>query len=432
MLRSGYFPAVWKKAQITPVNKVRSPKLYKDMRPIALTFHLAKISEKIIAHHIKQELPHLDNQYAYTRGLSTTDALVRFSTDITSNLDNKDTISVRSLLVDFSKAFDRMRPDLAVSKLLSLNIDRQLVKICMSFLSDRKQQVKVQDSISQLRSSKIGVPQGTILGPLLWNVFVSDLSPLIKHIKYADDTTLYHTVSKDNSTISESTARHVKVTLHNDPLQNAASYTAEWCSENMMILNACKSHTISFSLKKCVETESIIINNLPILDLNEVKLLGVTYDSHMKFTAHVDNVISKSKPAFHAIVRLRKAGISAQNLALFYKARIVSILTYSAPSWYPYITNNDKQKLEQYQRLCLKVILPHIENYDEQLGKLGLSEINTELDMSCLRYVEKVKSPNHPLNHYLPEAPNHLHHKSRATIKRRTALMDKNLFIKYK
>ena len=221
-------------------------------------------------------------------------------------------------------------------------------------------------------------------------------------------------------------------TLHNDPLQNAASYTAEWCSENMMILNACKSHTISFSLKKCVETESIIINNLPILDLNEVKLLGVTYDSHMKFTAHVDNVISKSKPAFHAIVRLRKAGISAQNQALFYKAWIVSILTYSAPSWYPYITNNDKQKLEQYQRLCLKVILPQIENYDEQLGKLGLSEINTELDMSCLRYVEKVKSLSHPLNHYLPEAPKHLHHKSRATIKRRTAPMDKNLCIKYK
>ena len=57
MLRSGYFQAMWKKAQITPVNKVRSPKLYKDMRPIALTFHLAKISENIIAHHIKQELP---------------------------------------------------------------------------------------------------------------------------------------------------------------------------------------------------------------------------------------------------------------------------------------------------------------------------------------------------------------------------------------
>ena len=130
--------------------------------------------------------------------------------------------------------------------------------------------------IKNSKSSKIGVPQGTILGPLLWNVFVSDLSPIIKHIKYADDTTLYHTVSKDNSTISESSARHVKVTLHNDPLQNAASYTAEWCSENLMILNACKSHTISFSLKKCVETESIIIHNLPILDLNEVKLLGVT------------------------------------------------------------------------------------------------------------------------------------------------------------
>ena len=84
----------------------------------------------------------MKNQYAYTEELSTTDALVKFSSDISAGLDKTDTVTLQALLLEFSKAFDRMRPGIAVSKLLSLNVSPSLVKVTMSFLTNRQQQVK--------------------------------------------------------------------------------------------------------------------------------------------------------------------------------------------------------------------------------------------------------------------------------------------------
>ena len=374
----------------------------------------------------------MKNQYAYTEELSTTDALVKFSSDTSAGLDKTDTVTLQALLLDFSKAFDRMRPDIAVSKLLSLNVSPSLVKVTMSFLTNRQQQVKSQGKLSKLKPSRIGVPQGTILGPLLWNVFVNDLEPNTNHIKYADDTTLYNTVRLGDVEISDSTAHRATISFTQNPLQEAASYAAAWCDSNEMLLNTTKSMCISFTLQKHLTVEPITINGCEIEQKEEVKLLGVTFDSHMRFSTHVDNIIRRTKPAFHAIIRLKKAGLTPTNLVLFYKSRIVSILTYCSPSWYPYISGNDKTKLERYERLCLRIILPNIDSYDEQLGLLNLSPINAQLDASCTRYIEKIRnSHDHPLHHYIPVAPNHLHHANRYRPRNRTALMDKNVFVKY-
>ena len=137
--------------------------------------------------------------------------------------------------------------------------------------------------------------------------------------------------------------------------------------------------------------EPIIINGCLIEQKEEVKLLGVTFDSHMGFSAHVENINRRTKPAFRALIRLKKAGITPINLVLFYKSRIVSILADCLPSWYPYISGNDKTKLERVERLCLRIILPNIDSYEEQLGLLNLSPINAQLDASCTRYIEEIK-----------------------------------------
>ena len=103
---------------------------------------------------------------------------------------------------------------------------------------------------------------------------------------------------------------------------------------------------ISFTLQNHPTVEPIDINGCEIEQKEEVKLLGVTFDSHMKFSAHVNNIIRRTKLAFHAIIRLKRSGLTPANLVLFYKSRIVSILTSCSPSWYPYISGNDKTKLE--------------------------------------------------------------------------------------
>ena len=118
------------------------------MRPISLLFHLGKIAEKVFFEIISTELPLLPSQYAYTKHLSTTDALVKVTTDIVNQLDNKDTIAVQALMLDFSKAFDRMRPDIVINRLLDLNINPRLIKIIQSFLSERTQCIKYQSFTS--------------------------------------------------------------------------------------------------------------------------------------------------------------------------------------------------------------------------------------------------------------------------------------------
>ena len=96
VLTTGEFPHLWKKAEISPLNKVRSPKTFKDLRPISLLFHLGKITEKIITKQIRSQLPVLTDQYAYTKDLGTADVLVKFSSDISMNLDNSDNLAIQA------------------------------------------------------------------------------------------------------------------------------------------------------------------------------------------------------------------------------------------------------------------------------------------------------------------------------------------------
>ena len=109
---------------------------------------------------IQRDLPALQNQFAYTKSIGTTDALVKFSADIATNLDDANTVAVQALLLDFSKAFDRMRPDLALEKLLSFNLNPTLVRAVHSFFDNRKQRVKYQKRLSVYDRCQIGVPQG--------------------------------------------------------------------------------------------------------------------------------------------------------------------------------------------------------------------------------------------------------------------------------
>ena len=265
-----------------------------------------------------------------------------------------------------------------------------------------------------------------------WNIFVHDLVPAIGHIKYADDTTIYNIVDKQGVNISESTARKATISFTENPLQHAAQYASDWCIDNSMILNTAKSNTITFSLQKEISSPAIEIHGATISHHNTVKLLGVLYDSHLKFSDHVDWTIEKTRSAVHAITKLKKAGVRAPSLTLFYKARILSILTYAAPSWFPFIGKNDREKLENHQKMCLRLILPYSEHYEDRLHDLNVSELTVYMDLICLRYVEKVRQhQSHPLSEHIPKPTTGKYHRQLARPKHRTALLGRSLFYKY-
>ena len=433
IISSGSYPTLWKKAEVSPLPKVKHPSLFKDMRPISLLFHLGKITERLIAQHLRSELPVMENQYAYTPSLGTTDALVKFTTDIIDSLDSKECLGVRALMLDFSKAFDRMKPDIAIDKLVKLGINPTVIHLIRSFLSGRAQCVRYRGYMSPYQQCHIGVPQGTILGPLLWNVYINDLTPhSAKYIKYADDSTAYHPIMKTDIEILSSTKQASNISIRDDCLQQAADYATEWCNANSMLINATKSNSIIFSLKKQVNTPPIMINNSAVADDDTVKLLGVTFDRHLRFNHHVNTIIDKCRPNFHAICRLRKAGVNSASLAYFYQSRIVPLLTYASPCWFPLICKSDSERLERYQRHCLRVIYPELDNTDTRLETTGLDDICVRLNTQCLNYTHRVKgNDNHPL-HQLSStgrisgrSGRHIPEKSR------TALRSKSLFHRF-
>jgi hypothetical protein len=269
------------------------------------------------------------------------------------------------------------------------------------------------------------------MGPILWNVFINDLAPDVDYIKYADDTTIYNAISTSSATITEATSRKATLTQPHNVLQIAADKASVWCHNNDMLLNATKSSVITFSLRKNITADTITINGTPVKENPTTQLLGVTYDNHMKFSVHVDNTIIKSKPAFHALVNLRKAGVGEIGLGQFYKARVLSVLSYAAPRWYPFINKHEKEKLEKYQRLCLRIISPQLEQYSDRLAHLGVVEINTLLETVCLRYVSKIQhTEDHVLHSYIPGRISQ-HSQRRILPKCQTELLRKSLFHKY-
>ena len=128
---------------------------------------------------------------------------MKFITDIAMALDQKSTYGVQALYLDFSKVFDLMRADTLATKLKNLNVPAHLVRLIMSFLSSRRQCVKFAGHSSPSLHTKMGVPQGTITGPTLWKTFVSELNPSKSTLKYADDTTVFDTITKQDINVFE-------------------------------------------------------------------------------------------------------------------------------------------------------------------------------------------------------------------------------------
>ena len=435
ILRTGTYPRIWKKAEIAPLPKVSNPKECKDFRPISLLYHMSKVTEQFMNRELNKYIPEDHQQYAYTKNLGTTDALVKVITDIASSLDDKSTYAVQALYLDFSKAFDLMRGDILAEKLLRLKVPHTLVRLMLSFLSNRSQCVKVNGGQSLPLSPKLGVPQGTISGPTLWKVYVSDLKPSRNTIKYADDTTLYDTIRKKDLTVTDQSGRNRVITLPENTMQSAANEASSWSENNHQRLNAGKTQHMLFTLQLDVSLSTpITVNDEAIEQTPSAKLLGVKLDNHLNFTEHVASSIEKSRAAVYGLLTLKRHGIRSDLLVKFYLTRILPILTYACPAWFTYTTKTAKDRLERHQSLCLQIIYPTVKSYTERLNRAAIPRLVDTMSDLCSSYAVKIeRNTSHRLNSLIPprQSVNRRHSSrlaNKITFQNRTALMNKSLF----
>jgi hypothetical protein len=345
------------------------------------------LAEEIIVSKMRSRLTVIlePTQFAYRSNIGTADALIQFLDDHTRELDKAPVKYVQNAFLDFSKAFDRLQPAILIEKMIRYGFNRDIVKLLASFLSNRKHCVKYSDAFSDYVSIEVGSPQGTIVGPILWLIYVNDLqAENFQVIKYADDTTFYTYVN--TNTIADS-------------ITPAITDTQTWANTNSMTLNMDKTVILNVSLtNRHQHDERITIDDdLSLTPAKATKFLGVMVDSRLTFDDHVQYVISKCNSRLYLMRQLKSAGMNRDGLKMYYCTNIRSIITYASEAWYPILSSQNKTRLERIQKTAMKIISPD-SSYDQCLTTLNLSSIESFIfDLGYSHFIKILHDPDHPL-----------------------------------
>ena len=235
------FPSLWKVARISPIPKNSIATNPDEFRPISVLPILSKVYEKVIlrqlCHYIESDRIYSPTQSGFRKGHSCSTILLKLRDDIVKSM-NRGEVTL-SLAADYSKAFDTVNYNTLIARLKELRFSASALKLITSYLIGRKQYVKIDHLTSNYENVVFGVPQGSILGPVLFNIYVSDLSAKASDgghvIQYADDTTLYRHCKLKNLANTEKL------------IQNDINTIMYWSRNKNLLFNHKKTVTMLFS-----------------------------------------------------------------------------------------------------------------------------------------------------------------------------------------
>ena len=286
-LELGEIPTKTKVGVITPAHKGGARNEAKNYRPISLTSHIIKIFERVLVEKLVEflEIENLlnDNQHGFRRGRSCLSQLLNHYQNLLSLLEKNE--AVDAIYLDFAKAFDRVDHGVLLKKLQALGIGNPLLKWIHSFLTERKQCVVVDGAESAFSEVVSGVPQGTVLGPLLFLLHVGDIDRNLVHSttsSFADDTRITKAVNTDNDMVH---------------LQADLSSIYQWTTENNMKLNGDKFQHMRYGKVKEPPSVYYTPSGDDIRQFNEVSDLGVIMENTAKLDAHIRSIVHKGARA---------------------------------------------------------------------------------------------------------------------------------------
>ena len=299
--KSSCYPDIWKRSNIIPVHKESDKQLVNNYRPISLMPIFGKIFEKIIFNKIYsflwEEKLLNPNQSGFRPSDSCINQLLAITHEIFEAFDCKPSLEVRSVFLDISKAFDKVWHEGLLYKLKSMGISGELYNLLENYLLGRFQRVVLNGQTSSWRPALAGVPQGSIIGPLLFLVYINDLPDGLKSNAklFADDTSLF-TIIKD---------KNESANIFNDDLQLISSWAYKW----KMLFNTDPkkpAQEVLFSRKNQIQNHpTISLNNIQVERTNFQKHLGLILNEKLNFKLHVDSAISKIKKGISVIKKLK-------------------------------------------------------------------------------------------------------------------------------
>lgn len=350
-----YFPTEWKTAKVIPLLKPgKDPTSPTSYRPISLLSSLSKLFEGLILDRV---LEHIESnnilppeQFGFRKGHSTTHQLQR----VVNIIDRNKSVakSTAMALLDVEKAFDNMWHDGLVHKLYRHNFPEYIIKIIQNYLNNRKFHVSLLGSKSDAFGIPAGVPQGSLLGPILYSVYTSDFPRFPADTQlcfFADDTAVLC-----NGRVTRHLTRKLQVCL--DMISN---YMNCW----KIRINAAKTQAILFPLSlspKHVPPADckISINTIPINWSKEVVYLGLTLDQKLLFRSHIEKIQAKTNLLLKKLYPLikRNSALHQKNKLAIYKQIVLPLLKYALPVW-KRCADTHKNKLQVIQNNFLKMIL---------------------------------------------------------------------------
>ena len=390
-IRCGIVPSLYKQQLITPVFKKGSRSLPSNYRPVSLTAHEVKIFERVLRNKMVDFLEGNNllscKQHGFRKGRSCLSQLLKQHDDILTNLMNNMETDV--IYLDFAKAFDKVDHAILLQKLKNIGIDGELLDWISDFLLNRKQVVVVNGILSYLTEVLSGVPQGTVLGPLLFLIYLNDITNCLNSCDlscFADDTRIYKSISY---------SEHTKL------LQDDLINVSNWSLHNNMKLHADKFVYVNFNTR----SSKFPLANLPfykdnfqyitsegtILETTDSVLdLGITFSEDLSWNHHTYSIAKKAKQKAGWVLSAFKDR-SPSVMKTLYKSLIRSLLEYCCPLWSGLSLENMRE-LESVQRsFSYRVNCPSsVKNYWDRLQYLQLMSLQRRRERYIIIQVWKI------------------------------------------
>jgi len=406
-ISEGIFPEAFKLAEVVPIHKNKAKDDINNYRPISLLPTISKILEKIIHKRVYKFLQKnkilYSSQYGFRPKHSTNDAIAELITDITNNIEDKS--NTLSLFLDLSKAFDTIDHKILLTKLKHYGIRGSSLSWFESYLTNRMQYVKINNTKSVIKKVSCGVPQGSVLGPLLFIIYTNDLPNSLNHthpILFADDTTIY-TKSNNLITLFENV---------NSDLNNLY----DWFNVNKLSLNISKTNymisTTNIIPEEVLNRLEIKIGSQKIDRKQHVKFLGIFLDENLNWKQHITSTINKISKIGYSI-RMIKNILPKQNLKTLYQTLIQPHFVYGITFWggtYDTYLN----KLFVQQKKLIRIITnskynEHTDPLFNELKLLKLSELHKLYTAKLMYKASRCQLPE-PINvKYKPNTMVHSH-----------------------
>ena len=416
-INDGVFPLCWKKANITPIYKKGDKCIISNYRPISILPICGKLFEKMIYDAYYEYFTNNNiinvNQSGFRTGDSCSNQLSVIVHEILKSFDSKTTLDVRGVFLDISKAFDRVWHEGLIYKLSCIGIEGKALKILQSFLDNRYQRVVLNGQSSNWEKIKAGVPQGSILGPLLFLIYINDITnDLENEVKlFADDTCLF------------SVARDPILTANS--LNNDLSKIQQWAFQWKMRFNpdvSKQAQEVTFSRKRIPMNHPPLIFNGSIVQKSSVqKHLGVFLDEKLSFNYHLKFIIDKATKGIGVLRKLRSF-VKRPSLLQIYKSFIRSHLDYADVVYDQPHNASFSEKIESIQYNAALAITGAIRGTSKEklYNELGLEYLSSRRWLHRLSLFYKVLKDCSPdyMHNIIPTTDHNLNTRNQFQIPR--------------